>query len=114
MQLYTSRQEVPIEQSETSVENRKITFLPPSTSSNIHQPTEHQLVAMFPEHLPWTIQQCFGKAMCRGLHMILHHHHSSAKAKRKYILQVSPTYIVNEDDELEMFHSVIGYYKYQI
>ena len=54
----------------------KITFLPPSTSSDIHQPTEHQLVAMFPEHLPWTIQQCFGKAMCRGLHMILHHHHS--------------------------------------
>ena len=87
--VHTCRQEVPIEQ---SVDNRKITFSPPSTSSDIHQPTEEQqqqLVAMFPEHPSSTISTVLELMQlrryaegCRYDPFTTNTHCSSAKAKR--------------------------------
>ena len=114
--IHTSRQEVPIEQ---SVDNRKITFSPPSTSFDIHQPTEEQqqqLVAMFPEHPSSTISTVLELTqgdMQRAADMILSPPTLAALLQklRDKISYKRVQLIVDEDDELEMFHSVIGYYK---
>ena len=117
--VHTSRQEMLTERSDTSVKNRKTPFSLPSTSSGLHQPTDEQkqqLSAMFPEHPSSTIStglELTQGDMQMGADMILSTPPLTTllqKLKDKISCKRLQL-IVDEDDELAMFHSVIGYYK---